>query len=419
MKRIFFTVMFIVSLSFAVFAAVPEQLVFGPVKYDVKERYGDDNLYKENFKASDGLYMVQLQNGSQPSERVNLIEFSLNGEKLLREENYNYGFLVCIVKLQKENTIVLNLKDAKPSGFKRPQLPPRFLTVTVKPYIGKLPKAVYGVNTLDQLKNVSGLLQKITNPDSASLALSSLDFAIDEAGRAEAMRKLSDRRDPAAQPLIFAVFNDALIRPEIRGEAAIALGMLKDKSSIPALVNGVLDPDEKVRLGSARSLSLFPEEETGTPLTKMLQQLDSMRMGAVINTIANAGWKPVGTLLSLAESKDRVAANTAITLLGNTKDPRATDLLLKLLNDPGRDSRVIITALGETKDNRAAESLVVLAKDPVRRAGNEAELGEALASLGDQKNADIIAELIRKTDSSQSSLRLKQAYKTLTGKQYR
>jgi HEAT repeat protein len=152
----------------------------------------------------------------------------------------------------------------------------------------------------------------------------------------------------------------------------------------------------------------------------MLERLDIMRRDAVIKAIISTGWKPVGTFMALAESTDPHVSRTAISLLGNTGDARATELLLKLFEQPAaRDLKVIITALGETKDSRAAERLVRMANDPARRAGKEAELGEALASLGDRKNAGIIVEMMKKSDSRQTHLRLQQAYRKLTGKDYK
>ncbi len=152
----------------------------------------------------------------------------------------------------------------------------------------------------------------------------------------------------------------------------------------------------------------------------MVMQLDAMRRDEFIKTIVNSGWKPVGTLITLGSSSDPYVAGTAIRMLGNMGDPKATDLLLRLLEQPeNNDTRVIITALGETRDNRAIETLTRMAQDPAKRAGKEAELGEALANLGDQRAADVIVEMIKKTPSWPIRNRLARAYKKLTGIEYK
>jgi HEAT repeat protein len=183
---------------------------------------------------------------------------------------------------------------------------------------------------------------------------------------------------------------------------------------------GILDPEEKVSIGSARALSFYREEDTQEHLLKALERLDSMRKDAAINAIVSAGWKPVGTILKLAETGDPHVASTATKLLGGMQDPRATDLLLKLLADPGpRDQNVIISALGTTKDPRATEALLKIANDPEKRKGKQVELGEALANLGDQRAAEPIADMIKKADSRTSWERLRTAYKKLTGKEFK
>jgi HEAT repeat protein len=91
-----------------------------------------------------------------------------------------------------------------------------------------------------------------------------------------------------------------------------------------------------------------------------------------------------------------------------------------MLADPGpRDQKVIITALGSTNDPRAVEPLLKIASDPELRKGKQAEVGEALASLGDQRAAEPIAEMIRKADSRTSWERLRAAYKKLTGTDFK
>lgn len=403
-------------------ADAAEQALFGPEKYDVKERYGKVNRYTGTFTAGEALYLIKLQNGDKLPERSDWIELTLNGEKLLGDAKYGYRYFAGFVALKKENTFEIVLKDDKPSGFRRPALPPRFVTLTVHPVAPALKKmkGVFGLNTWDGLTKYSETILKIKNADALSLALSASGLQNDVVVRSDAMRKLSDLKEHSAQDYLLSIYGDVNCAQDVRGEAALALGILGDKAVIPALIPGILDPEDKVSIGSARALSFYKEEDTQGLLMKMLERLDFMRKDAAIKAIVSAGWKPVGTILKLAESTDPQVANTAAKLLGGMQDPRATDLLLKLLEQPGPlDHSVIISALGDTKDPRAVEPLLKIAGDPERRKGKQAELGEALANLGDQRAAEPLAEMIRKADSRVSWERLRAAYKKLTGKDFK
>jgi len=403
-------------------AGAAEQAIFGPVKYDVKERYGKVNRYTGTFTASEALYLLKFQNGDKIPERSDWIELTLNGETLLKDGKYGYRYFGAFVNLKKENTFEIVLKDDKPSGFRRPTLPPRFVTLTVHPAAPALKKmyGVFGLNTWEGLNTYSDAILKIKSADALSLALSASSIQNDVAVRSEAMRKLSDLKEHSAQDYLLSIYGDVNCVQDVRGEAALALGILGDKAVIPVLILGVLDPDDKVSIGSARALSFYKEEDTQGDLMKMLERLDAMRKDAAINAIVSAGWKPVGTIMKLAESNDPHVAYTATKLLGGMQDPRATDLLLTMLDQPGsRDQLVIINALGDTKDPRAVEPLLKIASDPDRRKGKQAELGEALANLGDQRAVEPIAEMIKKADSRASWERLRAAYKKLTGTNFK
>jgi HEAT repeat protein len=418
MKRL--ALAFLLVFFCAFLAGAEEKAVFGPVTYDVKERYGLNNVYTGSFSAADGLYVIRLQLGNKPLERPELLELTVNGQKVLPDDIYEFSSVACILKLRKENSFEINVKDAKPSGFKRPPLPPRFAIMSVLPYSGKLPEGSYGLASWEGLNELTDLLQKIPDPASAVLAASSVSLKNDAAARAQAMRRLADNKEPGALPFITSVFVNPSQNADVRGEAAIALGLLGSKDSIPLLVNSLLDAEEKPRLASARALSFFKEEQTREPLMKLLERLDIMRRNAVISAIVSAGWKPVSALITLAESEDAHISHNAIGILGTTRDPRATELLLKLLKEPGRrDVRRIISALGDTHDARAVDPLLALAKDPARRAGKEVELGEALSALGDQRAAGAIEELIEQAGTRSSRTQLQQAYKRLTGKDFR
>jgi hypothetical protein len=301
--------------------------------------------------------------------------------------------------------------------MKWPQPVPKLVTVTIIPASPRFSEGAFGLIAWDGLKDFIATVQKIKSPESAALAVAASNLHNDVSARAEAMRKLSDRKDMGAQDYLLQVYGDAWAAPDVRAEAALALGMLGDAKTILPLLNGLLDSNERLRFGAARALSLFPEQDTREPLTRTLERLDSVRKAAVIQAIAGVGWKPLGTLMDMANSPDPYVANVAIELLGSLRDPKAVDFLLKVLENPGdRSMAVVVTALGETKDPRAVEPLLSIAKDPAKRKGKEVELGLALANLGDMRAADVIKEMAMKAETRAGHMTLRDAYKRLTGK---
>ncbi len=395
-------------------AMAAEKDIFGPEQFDVKERYGKENNYTRTFQASEDLYLIKIQNGELAAGRTDFIEFTVNGEKILQEDRYGFGFIASFVKLRKENTFEVNVKDDKPSGFRRPQLPPRSVTITVMPALARIGTGSVGLAVWDQLKSMIAAVQKIKTPGGGALAFAAANLQNDLSVRTEAMRKLSDLKDPGALDFFRFMYNNFLDKPEVCGEAALAIGVLQDVSSIPALMRGVFDPEEKIRVPSARALSFYPEADTTKPLSEALTKLDMIRMTAVIRSIAAAEWKPVSTLIGLAGGTDVNVSNTAVEILGTTRDPRAVDELLKFLIAPGkRDVRTIILALGESRDSRALEPLLVIANDPVRRKGLEGALGTAFANLGDQRGVVPITEMLKTPLTRSEFERLAEAYKKL------
>jgi HEAT repeat protein len=420
MRRTSLFLLLFAVLTSVVAAAAEEKQVFGPVKYEVKERYGKENRSKVTVAVPEGSYVIKAQNGEKPAERPDLMEFTVNGEKLLAEQHCDYRYLACFVDLRAENTYELVLKDYTPTGFKRPPATPRNVTITILPAPVKLPKIVLGLNAWEDLNNYAGLILKIKSPEVLSFALAAADLQNSVDARATAMRRLADRKDPVAQDFLLHVYRDFTDSPDVRGEAALALGFLRDTSVIPSLIQGLLDPEEKIRSGSARALSLYKEEDTKEPLSKTLERMDIIMKGAVVRTLVSAGWRPVSTLMGLAASQDPSVANMGVELLAGSRDERVVDLLLSYLDNPGvHDRKLVIAALGQTKSSKAVEQLSRLAADPDKRKGVEAELGMALANLGDPKSEELIVAMIKKTDTTHTRNKLIEAYKKLTGKEYK
>ena len=407
-------------------AAVPsapaaDKTVFGPAKYEVADRYGKANRYTASFRASEALYLVLIENGEKPGERPDFIEFSLNGVHMLRNDQYLYRYLACFAKLRADNSFELVLRDRIPEGFRRPAPTPKnavVSAVTVQANMAVL-NGVFGAQSREGLQEVVDALVKIKSPEARQYAMKSASLQNDLSTRLDAARKLTDLKERSAQDHLRKTLRDMAADSDVRAEAAFALGMIGDRADIPLLMRGVVDSDEKIAAGAARGLSFYPEADTQEPLITTLEQMDNMRKGPVIRNIASAGWKPVGAMTTMADSKDPYIASTALHLLGSMNDARATDYLLQLLDQPGgKDVRVVISALGMTRDPRAAERLLAIATDPARRAGNEAELCEALANLGEQRAVKPIEDMMRNVQYGTAWRRMNTAYKQLTGKDF-
>jgi hypothetical protein len=410
------------SLSAAAPVLAADHVLFGPTRYNVKDRYGKVNKYTGAFTAGEGLYLIEFKNGDELPSRVDWMEFTLNGERVLSENKYGYRFLAAFLNLKKENTFEIVLKDDKPSGFVRPALPPRFVIMSVMtvPQGTSRMLGVFGFNNGEFLKPYADIFSQITSSDAFSLAMQAADLRLPPDKRAAALRKLTDLKERSAESYLVYMFSDVYCIPEIRGEAAFALAALGDEKFVPLLLGGLMDPDEKVSIPTARALSFYPESVTGPRLITTLERLDYIRKDAVVQSIVSAGWKPVSTIVKLAESSDPQTSNMAVKLLGKMNDPRATDLLLRLLDNAGsRDMKVIITALGDTKDPRVVDPLLKLAQDREKRRGKEAELGEALVKFGDKRAVAPITDMIEKVETRQAWDRLRESYKKLTGKEYK
>ena len=107
-------------------------------------------------------------------------------------------------------------------------------------------------------------------------------------------------------------------------------------------------------------------------------------------------------------------------MLAGATDKTVVDVLLAYLETPGpRNVNLIITALGESKDIRALPPLSRIAGDYALRRGSEAELGAALAMLGDPASADLIADMIKRMNPRHPAYELLlESYKKLTKKDY-
>lgn len=395
--------------------------VFGPARYEVTERYGKHNTYTIEFAASESPYLISVQNGDDSSKRSDFIELTVNGQVLLLDGRYAFPVIACFAQLKKMNTMVLELKDARPAGYRRPPAVPKSVTITVLPVPRGMAalRGSFGLLSMKGMTDIVDVLRTIRNPAAAKLAMDAGSFHLTVEKRAEAIRKLSSMKEPTAETYLLRVYRSGAVPGLVRAEAALAIAVLGNTSRIPLLLQGIVDPDAQIRAACAQALALFPEDQTGDALIELLTQLDSLRRKSTLDSIAASGWRPFASLRRMADHKDPVVAAVALELIGKFREPRSTDLLLELLaKKDAVDLKAVVQALGATGDPRATEALLSLASDPEQRAGMEVYLAESLADLGDQRAAPLIGEMIRKAKLFPVESRLRNAYRRLTGKNY-
>lgn len=390
--------------------------VFGPERFEVRERHGEDNLYRKTFRTAGGPHVIKVRNGTQRSERPDILEMRMNGAHLFGPGQHDYPLFAYFLSLDTENTIELDLRDHRSSAMRRSRISEKFVIVSIEPAFARFPEGLYGAVSWESMKDLEGAIRKMKDGDARSRAFNALDLRQPVELRREAVRALGAEEDPRSRDYFLFLYRDLFAAPAVRGAAAEALGMLRDASMVPPLLDGLFQPLEEVRAGSARALALYPERETGRQLTRRLERMDPLRKSATIRSIVNAGWRPFGAIEEMSASPDPHAASVAIELLGTMKEQRATDRLLALLREEeGRNRKDIIRALGVAGDARAVEPLLALAHDPVRRKGLEAALGTALAQLGDMRARPVIREMIDIVTDLHDQLTLRQAFLTLTG----
>jgi HEAT repeat protein len=201
----------------------------------------------------------------------------------------------------------------------------------------------------------------------------------------EQLEQLGDRR--AVIPLV-AKFGDT--NRDVRKTAVRAIGRLGDRAAVPALIRLMSDPDEEVRSASVRALGLLGatdalEALTGqlgtgsdtfrTAIATSLGQIaaapgagkageDAMRRlvellalpnqrRAAIDGLRVAGKAATPALVAHLAGRLRGDPTTAVALLGDAADERATSVLAAELERGRVAVPLVLKALGATADPAA------------------------------------------------------------------
>lgn len=199
--------------------------------------------------------------------------------------------------------------------------------------------------------------------------------------RANAMRALGGL-DAGADDQLLAALAKRDEHPEVTGNAARALGLMKTRRAREPLIAVLKHDDTRVRGAAARALGLLSDPRAVLPLIAALDDDDAHVRIAVTSSLGRIGriGEPavLDPLLRALKDDHRQVRDAAAGALRCTRDPRVLEPLVAALADPYPNVRIgAAGTLANLGDPRAVEPLIALLGDD-----SQAVRGAAAAALG-------------------------------------
>jgi HEAT repeat protein len=170
----------------------------------------------------------------------------------------------------------------------------------------------------------------------------------------------------AVEPLINALKDP---QDDVRGAAALAFAISKIKvaHAVDPLITALNDKDERVRKNAANALGKIGDARAVGPLIVALERKDP---DEGIKSLKDLGSGSLASLFAAAKN----FREYLVEALGEIKDPRAIDPLIKALKDRDKGvARAAVCSLGQIKDPRAVNALEVALIDKDERVRKAAE----------------------------------------------
>jgi HEAT repeat protein len=321
---------------------------------------------------------------------------------------------ISLVRVSRANPKDDEAITALVAALQREKLPPVQTTLIEslasfdRPHVASLLLKTRGDGKLSEI-----LLQALAAMDVTADSLITQLGSGEIASRTLAADRLAMLGDPKAVPPLIEALTTAKEAP-VRASAAAALGTLKDRRAVDALMTASNSPDRDVRLAAVTSLGLIADHTSSEALLVAAKDADqSVRNAALVSLaalgisverlsadITHPNWQTraaaIAMLARLGDAKSlpllvgalkdndsrvRVEAARTIGLMG---EPRAMDALVAAVGDTSADVRVEATvALGRLKDARAIAPLTSLLNDRDARVSLAA--AESLARMQDAR----------------------------------
>ena len=174
---------------------------------------------------------------------------------------------------------------------------------------------------------------------------------------------------------------------QTRARSATALGQLADTRAVPGLLDAMRDTreDSDVKLAAAEALGHIRDPSILPELCAQLGNVDEWASPRLAKVIAGFGEAATMPLLDSLDAAPNLNARIwSAQVLGKIRDRRATNALVKRLNDRSEQMRIsVANALGDIADNRAFRPLIeIILRDPVAAVRSQA--ATSLGRIGDE-----------------------------------
>lgn len=166
-----------------------------------------------------------------------------------------------------------------------------------------------------------------------------------------ASRVLGGLRAPEARPSLRRAVREG-VTPDIRAQAARALGMISDPEDVPLLLEAAEDEEWPVRVQAANALGMIGEAYTIPTLEGMILDREWWVRSVAAGALANMGRAGEDSLVGLLGSTDRYARDRAAATLERRGITRRFVRQLTLDNGRGVRARAGISALARSGNTR-------------------------------------------------------------------
>jgi HEAT repeat protein len=161
-----------------------------------------------------------------------------------------------------------------------------------------------------------------------------------------ALQVLASSDVDTLSPLL-ALLHDA--DPDLRMQAALALGEQRNARAVPALVQALQDDDANVRYHAIEALGKLKAVEAVNPLAEVAESRDFFLAFPALDALARIGDTSIAPrIVPLLE--DELLRAPAVGLLGQLGDETAVAPLTSLLNTPTAPTELIADALANLRD---------------------------------------------------------------------